>query len=138
MRHSEQMLLQKWHQEACSTQGRHGPSLCKKCNTTRCACVYQEEFNAFSQEHNYATFHTRESVIPIQRTGIFFPVHLCKDAQGFQPDCHRHRPGGHPNFIHVCPKLTWRRAGLPLSTLELQTPWKPDSHSHGLGLFLPL
>ena len=29
---SEQMLLQKWCQETCSTQGCHKPSTCKKLN----------------------------------------------------------------------------------------------------------
>ena len=140
--------MEKCHQEACSTQGCHKPSLCKLCNDLRSAIQRgvpvrtRKSSTPFHKNITTSwlniTLHTRESIIPIQRTGIFFPIHLCKDAQGFQPDCHRHGPRGHPNFIHVCPKLTWRRAGLPLSTLELQTPRKPVSNSHGLGLFLPL
>ena len=27
---SEQMLLEKWHQQTCSMQGSHKPSICKK------------------------------------------------------------------------------------------------------------
>ena len=70
--------------------------------------------------------------LPLAPPGLFIQLCVNKNVQGFQPDCHRHRP----NFIRVCPKLTWRRAYLPLTTLELQTPWRPEFSFQGLKLFL--
>ena len=74
--------------------------------------------------------------LPRAPPGLSIQLYMNKNVQGFQPDCHRHRPRGHPNFIHVCPKLTWTRAYLPLTTLELQTSWRPEFSFWGLKLFL--
>ena len=53
---SEQMLLEKWCQQTCSTQGCHKPSICKK--------------NTISAKHNKAKCNKT------RHTGIHFYVFI--------------------------------------------------------------